>query len=48
MYVTVDRVSIVNKLCGSIRELIKGAVPNLQSAQRLYGLSSSHELMKQR
>ena len=48
MYVTVVRVSIVSKLCGSINEMIIGAVPNRQSAQRLNGLRSNQELTKLR
>ena len=46
--VTEVSVSIVSMLWGSIREVIIGAVPNLQSAQRLNGLRSSQELTKQR
>ena len=46
--ITEASVSIVRRLWGSIRDVIIGAVPNLQSAQRLNGLSSSQELTKQR
>ena len=42
------KVAMVAKLRGSVIDVIRGMVPMVQSAHRNVGLSSSHELTKQR
>ena len=46
--VTVTNVTNVRRLCGSKSDVITGAAPNLQSAERREGFNNSHKFMKER